>query len=68
MRLREGSDRDVIAALPPGVPVIICAGLRSDAADLERSRPLTRIVQKPFSLMALMDSLEDPLAQAKPDR
>jgi len=68
MRLREGSGRDVISALPAGVPVIICAGLRSDAADLERSRPYTRIVQKPFSLMSLMDTLEVLLAEANAEK
>lgn len=65
LRLRRGSGREVVVSAPPGVPVIIFSGLRSESADLETIRPLTRLVEKPYSLVMLMDTLEDMLEQAK---
>lgn len=64
LRLRRGSGRDVVASMPAGVPVIIFSGLRSESADLETLRPLTRMVEKPYSLVMLMDTLEDMLEEA----
>jgi DNA-binding response OmpR family regulator len=65
LRLKRGSGRDVVIAMPPDIPVIIFSGLRSDSADIETLRPLTRFVEKPYSLVSLMDTLEEMLAQAR---
>ena len=65
LRLRQGSGREVVVSAPPNVPVIIFSGLRSESADLETIRPLTRMVEKPYSLVMLMDALEDMLEQAR---
>ncbi|MEW6322749.1 MAG: response regulator [Acidobacteriota bacterium] len=65
LRLRRGSGREVVVSVPPEVPVIIFSGLRSESADLEHVRPLTRMVEKPYSLVMLMDTLEDMLEQAR---
>jgi DNA-binding response OmpR family regulator len=58
--LRQGSGRDVLEAIPGNTPVIIFSSQRADTAAFE-SRPLTRVVQKPYSLMMLMDTLQDML-------
>jgi DNA-binding response OmpR family regulator len=65
LRLKRGSGRDVVVSMPPEIPVIIFSGLRSESADLEVIRPRTRLVEKPYSLIMLMDTLEDMLEQAK---
>jgi hypothetical protein len=51
--------------MPPDVPVIIFSGLRAESADLESLRPLTRLVEKPYSLVMLMDTLESMLEEAR---
>ena len=65
LHLKEGSGRDVIVNIPARVPVIIFSGLRSESADLETIRPLTRLVEKPYSLLMLMDTLEDMIEEAR---
>jgi DNA-binding response OmpR family regulator len=65
LRLRRGSGREVVVSIPPDVPVIIFSGLRSESADLETVRPNTRLVEKPYSLVMLMDILEEMIAEAK---
>ncbi len=65
LRLRRGSGREVVVSTPPGVPVIIFSGLRSESADLETLRPNTRLVEKPYSLVMLMDTLEDMLEESR---
>jgi DNA-binding response OmpR family regulator len=65
LRLRRGTGREVVAAMPAGIPVIIFSGLRTESADLEGQRPLTRMVEKPYSLLMLMDTLEDMIRQAE---
>ena len=65
LRLKRGSGREVVVSMPPEIPVIIFSGLRSESADLEVIRPRTRLVEKPYSLIMLMDTLEDMLEQAK---
>jgi DNA-binding response OmpR family regulator len=65
LRLKRGSGREVVVAMPPDIPVIIFSGLRSESADLEVIRPRTRLIEKPYSLIALMDTLEDMLEEAK---
>lgn len=65
LRLKRGSGREVVVSMPPDIPVIIFSGLRSESADLEIIRPRTRLVEKPYSLIMLMDTLEDMLEQKK---
>ena len=65
LRLKRGSGREVVVSMPPDVPVIIFSGLRSESADLEVIRPRTRLVEKPYSLIMLMDTLEDMLEQSR---
>jgi DNA-binding response OmpR family regulator len=65
LRLKRGSGREVVVSMPPDVPVIIFSGLRSESADLEVIRPQTRLVEKPYSLIMLMDTLEDMLEQSR---
>ena len=64
LRLRLGSGREVVVAAPPGVPVIIFSGVPSDSAELERLRPQTRLIEKPYSLVLLVQALEEMLARA----
>ncbi len=65
LRLRRGTGREVVVSMPPDVPVIIFSGLPSESADLETIRPLTRLVEKPYSLVMLMDTLEGMLEEAR---
>ena len=65
LRLRRGSGREVVVSAPPDIPVIIFSGLRSESADLETIRPNTRLVEKPYSLVMLMDTLEEMLEQSR---
>lgn len=62
LRLARGSGRDVVISLPAGVPVIIFSGVPSESAELERLRPLTRLVQKPYSLVLLVEALQEMIA------
>ena|SRR5713226_3266844 len=61
LRLARGSGRDVVISMPAGTPVIIFSGVPSESAELERLRPRTRLVQKPYSLVMLVESLRDML-------
>jgi DNA-binding response OmpR family regulator len=67
LKLKRGSGREVVVAMPPGVPVIIFSGLRSESGDLEVTRPRTRLIEKPYSLIMLMDALEEMLNQSRAD-
>jgi DNA-binding response OmpR family regulator len=62
LRLRRGSGRDVVVATPAEVPVIIFSGVPSESAELERLRPKTRLIEKPYSLVLLVETLEEMLA------
>ena len=42
LRLKRGSGRDVVIAVPAEVPVIIFSGVPSESAELERLRTLLR--------------------------
>jgi DNA-binding response OmpR family regulator len=66
LRLKRGSGRDVVVSVPPEVPVIIFSGVPSESAELERLRPHTRLIEKPYSLVLLVESLEEMLSEAKP--
>jgi len=65
LRLARGSGRDVVISMPAGTPVIIFSGVPSESAELERLRPRTRLVQKPYSLTMLVEALNDMLNSAK---
>jgi DNA-binding response OmpR family regulator len=65
LRLARGSGRDVVISMPAGTPVIIFSGVPSESAELERLRPRTRLVQKPYSLLMLVESLREMLTAAK---
>jgi DNA-binding response OmpR family regulator len=65
LKLRRGSGREVVVSMPPGAPVIIFSGLRSDSGNLEVTRPHTRLIEKPYSLILLMDALEAMLDEAR---
>ena len=64
LRLKRGSGRDVVSAAPPDVPVIIFSGVPSESAELERLRPRTRLIEKPYSLVLLVETLEEMLAES----
>src|SRR4030095_5928439 len=65
LRLARGSGRDVVISMPAGTPVIIFSGVPSESAELERLRPRTPLVQKPYSLLMLVGSLREMLGSAK---
>jgi DNA-binding response OmpR family regulator len=65
LRLRLGSGRDVVAASPPHIPVIIFSGVPSESAELDRLRPHTRLIEKPYSLVTLVETLEEMLVQSR---
>ena len=64
LRLRRGSGRDVVIATPSEVPVIIFSGVPSESAELEHLRPRTRMIEKPYSLVLLVETLEEMLAES----
>jgi DNA-binding response OmpR family regulator len=65
LRLARGSGRDVVVSMPAGRPVIIFSGVPSESAELERLRPRTRLVQKPYSLTMLVEELKEMINSAK---
>ncbi len=65
LRLKRGSGRDVVAAAPAEMPVIIFSGVPSESAELERLRPHTRLIEKPYSLVLLVETLEEMLGTKK---
>ena len=64
LRLKAGSGRDVVMASPPDLPVIIFSGVPSESAELERLRPRTRLIEKPYSLVLLVETLEEMLSES----
>jgi DNA-binding response OmpR family regulator len=62
LRLQGGSGRDVLVSIPADVPVIIFSGVPSESAELERLRPRTRLIEKPYSLVMLVENLQEMLA------
>jgi DNA-binding response OmpR family regulator len=63
LRLKGGSGRDVLVQTPADVPVIIFSGVPSESAELERLRPRTRLIEKPYSLVMLVETLQDMLSE-----
>ena len=64
LRLKRGSGRDVVVSVPSEVPVIIFSGVPSESAELDRVRPRTRLIEKPYSLVLLVEILEEMLAES----
>lgn len=64
LRLKRGSGRDVVVAAPANIPVIIFSGVPSESAELDRLRPRTRLIEKPYSLVLLVESLEEMLSES----
>ena len=64
LRLPQGSGRDVVISIPPPTPVIIFSAVPDESERLEELRPNTRLVQKPFSLTLLAETLKKMLEQA----
>ena len=64
LRLKKGSGRDVVMATPAEVPVIIFSGVPSESAELERLRLRTRLIEKPYSLVLLVETLEEMMAES----
>jgi DNA-binding response OmpR family regulator len=64
LRLRKGSGRDVVVAAPSDIPVLIFSGVPSESAELERLRPLTRLIEKPYSLILLVETLAEMLNES----
>src|ERR1041384_6856446 len=65
LRLKRGWGGDVVGAAPDDVPVIIFSGVPSESAELERVRPRTRLIEKPYSLVLLVETLEEMLSESK---
>jgi DNA-binding response OmpR family regulator len=61
LRLKGGSGRDVLVSIPADVPVIIFSGVPSESAELDRLRPRTRLIEKPYSLVMLVETLQEML-------
>src|SRR5580693_7415977 len=68
LRLRRGSGRDIVVAMPAEIPVLIFSGVPSDSAELERLRPHTRLIEKPYSLVLLVETLEEMLSEVRQPR
>jgi len=64
LRLYQGSGHDVVAAIPAELPIIIFSGVPSESGEIEHNRPRTRMIEKPSSLVLLVQALEEMLAEA----
>lgn len=64
LRLRQGSGRDVVVSIPPPTPIIIFSGVPDESSQLENLRPNTRLIQKPFSLIMLVELLQKMIEPA----
>jgi hypothetical protein len=53
-----------VVAMPSEMPVIIFSGVPSESAELEKLRPHTRLIEKPYSLVLLVQTLEEMLKQS----
>lgn len=58
LRLPQGSGREVVLSIPPPAAVIIFSGVPGESGGLEQMRPNTRLIQKPFSLVMLAETLK----------
>jgi DNA-binding response OmpR family regulator len=64
LRLGQGSGREVVVSIPPPTPVIIFSAVPAESGQLEEMRPNTRLIQKPFSLLMLVETLQKMMAAA----
>jgi two-component system OmpR family response regulator len=64
LRLRQGSGREVVVAIPPPIPVIIFSAAPDESGQLELMRPNTRLIMKPFSLVMLVETLQSMMTAA----
>jgi DNA-binding response OmpR family regulator len=64
LRLGTGSGREVVVSIPPPTPVIIFSAVPEESGQLELMRPNTRLIQKPFSLLMLVETLEHMMKAA----
>src|ERR1051326_4340489 len=62
LRLKKGSGRDVVVSTPTDIPVIIFSGVPSESAELERIRARTPLMERRHSLVLLVETLEQMLA------
>src|SRR5688572_163490 len=70
LRLSQGSGREVVLSIPPPTAVIIFSAVPEESAGLEKIRPNTRLIAKPFSLVMLVETLQkmiDAAARNDPD-
>jgi DNA-binding response OmpR family regulator len=58
LRLSQGSGREVVLSIPPPTAVIIFSAVPEESGGLEQMRPNTRLIQKPFSLVLLVETLQ----------
>jgi DNA-binding response OmpR family regulator len=65
LRLAGGSGRDVVVAMPARVPVIMFSASPQESGELERLRPRTRLLAKPYSLVLLVEALQEMLDRAE---
>ena len=66
MRYLPQTEADVRAMLDTiGVASVaqLFSGVPSESAELEKLRPRTRLIEKPFSLVLLVETLEEMLAE-----
>lgn len=63
LRLPQGSGREVVVSIPPPTPVVIFSGVPQESDNLDRLRPHTRLVLKPFSLVMLVETVKKMLAK-----
>jgi DNA-binding response OmpR family regulator len=61
LSLKGGSGSDVVACIPSAVPVIIYSRDPGQSRGLELFRPNTCLVNKPFSLVLLAETLRQML-------
>ena len=64
LRLGSGTGREVVLSIPPPTPVVIFSAVPEESGGLEQIRPNTRLIQKPFSLLMIVETLQKMLAEA----
>jgi hypothetical protein len=57
-----------VIAAPANIPVLIFSGVPSESAELECLRPLTRLIEKPYSLILLVETLAEMLNESPASR
>ncbi len=65
LRLPQGSGRDVVLSIPPPTPIVIFSAVPDQSGRLEQMRPNTRLILKPFSLVMLVETLQNMLSKLR---